>query len=170
MALSTWPQGRRRNFANLSNESPLGRGAIDQEYAIMQTTPDTPTAPPQAALNPAADGAASPVEFIELGLGLEMLLETYPVFTDAVKAALEPLDGEFLFELPLGEKPDGQGRVAAVRLAYEGSEDRRLAFAVLSDDGLETSIHTPDAQPEHLTSFAESFVDVLEQLETAGAH
>jgi hypothetical protein len=134
------------------------------------TTPDTTKAAPQAVIKPAAREATSPVEFIELGLGLEMLLETHPVFIDAVKAALLPLDGEFLFELPLGEKPDGKGRVAAVRLAYEGSDDPRLAFAVLSDDGLETSIHMPDAQPEHLKSFAESFVDVLGRLETVAAH
>jgi hypothetical protein len=136
----------------------------------MQTTPDTTKAAPKAGITPAAGGAASPVEFIELGLGLEMLLETHPVFSDAVKAALLPLDGEFLFELPLGEKPDGKGRIAAVRLAYEGSEAPRLAFAVLSDDGLETGIHMPDAQPEHLRSFAESFVDVIERLETMAAH
>ena len=86
------------------------------------------------------------------------------------EAALLPLDGEFLFELPLGEKPDGKGRIAAVLLAYEGADDRRIAFAVLSDDGLETSIHTPDAQPEHLKSFAESFVDVLGRLEKFAAH
>ena len=136
----------------------------------MQTTPDTAQAVQQPAVRTGGDEATSPVEFIELGLGLEMLLETYPVFADAVKAALLPLDGEFLFELPLGEKPDGKGRIAAVRLAYEGSDDRRLAFAVLSDDGLETSIHTPDGQPEHLKSFAESFVDVLGRLETFAAH
>lgn len=136
----------------------------------MQTTPDTPKAAPQAAVQPQGNDASSPVEFIEFGLGLEMLLENHPVFADAVKAALLPLDGEFLFELPLGEKPDGKGRVAAVRLVYEGADNRRLAFAVLSDDGLETSIHTPDAQPEHLKSFAESFVDVLGRLETFAAH
>ncbi|MGV3548398.1 hypothetical protein [Rhizobium sp.] len=137
----------------------------------MPTTPDETIAGPQDAVAVTADGVAtSPVEFIELGLGLEMLLETHPVFTDAVKASLLPLDGEFLFELPLGEKPDGKGRIAAVRLAYEGSDDLRLAFAVLSDDGLETSIHRPDEQPEHLKSFAESFVDVLERLEKVATH
>lgn len=136
----------------------------------MEMTPETPQATPQAAIASTDGQITSPIEFIELGLGLEMLLETHPVFTDAVKAALLPLDGEFLFELPLGEKPDGKGRIAAVRLAYEGSEDRRLAFAVLSDDGLETSIHMPDTQPEHLKSFAESFVDVLERLEPVAAH
>lgn len=137
---------------------------------MQMTTPDTPKAAPQTTVEPAASEGTSPVEFIELGLGLEMLLETHPVFTDAVKAALLPLDGEFLFELPLGGRPDGKGRIAAVRLAYEGAKDPRLAFAVLSDDGLETSIHTPDGQPEHLKSFAESFVDVLERLETVAAH
>ena len=136
----------------------------------MPTTPDTPKAAPQTAIKPAKVEATSPVEFIELGLGLEMLLETHPVFTDAVKAALLPLDGEFLFELPLGERPDGKGRIAAVRLAYQGSDTPRLAFAVLSEDGLETSIHVPDAQPEHLKSFAESFVDVIERLEKVAAH
>ena len=136
----------------------------------MQTTPDTPKAGPRAAMQAAAGGRADPVEFIELGLGLEMLLETHPVFTDAVKAALLPLDGEFLFELPHGGRPGGKGRVAAVRLAYAGAGERRLAFAVLSDDGLETSIQMPDSQPEHLRSFAESFVDVLERLETVAAH
>ena len=130
----------------------------------MQTTPDMPKAALQTVVKPAASEGTSPVEFIEFGLGLEMLLETHPVFTDAIKAALLPLDGEFLFELPLGEKPDGKGRIAAVRLAYEGAKDRRLAFAVLSDDGLATSIHTPDAQPAHLKSFAESFVDVLTKI------
>lgn len=136
----------------------------------MQTTPDMTTADGQAAIKPADGEAASPVEFIELGLGLEMLLETHPVFADAVKAALLPLDGEFLFELPLGEKPEGKGRVAAMRLAYEGSKDARLAFAVLSDNGLETSIHRPDDQPEHLKSFAESFVDVIARLDMVAAH
>ena len=136
----------------------------------MTTTPESSKATPQNAIVSSDGDITSPVEFIELGLGLEMLLETHPVFTDAVKAALLPLDGEFLFELPLGEKPEGKGRVAALRLTYEGCGDRRLAFAVLSDDGLETSIHTPDAQPEHLKSFAESFVDVLERLEKAAAH
>lgn len=136
----------------------------------METTPDTQKAPPQTAVKPESHEATSPVEFIEFGLGLEMLLETHPVFTDAVKAALLPLDGEFLFELPLAEKPDGKGRIAAVRLAYEGSTDRRLVFAVLSDDGLETGVHRPDEQPEHLKSFAESFVDVIERLEKLAAH
>jgi hypothetical protein len=168
-ALSTWLRGPRRNFANLSNEAPRGRGATDQEYSIMQTTSETPQAE-QTAIRTDGNVATSPVEFIELGLGLEMLLETHPVFSDAVKAALLPLDGEFLFELPLAERPDGKGRIAAVRLAYEGADDRRLAFAVLSDDGLETSVHTPDAQPEHLKSFAESFVDVLQRLEKIAAH
>lgn len=133
----------------------------------MQTTSDTDKAPPQTAGTPVDTEDASPVEFIEFGLGLEMLLETHPVFADAVKAALLPLDGEFLFELPSGEKPGGKGRVAAVRMAYAGSTGRRLAFAILSDDGLETSIHRPDAQPPHLRSFAESFVDVLTKI---GAH
>jgi hypothetical protein len=133
----------------------------------MQTTPESSTSASQAAVTVARNEAASPVEFIEFGLGLEMLLETHPVFTDAVRAALLPLDGEFLFELPLADKPDGKGRVAAVRLAYAGSPERRLAFAVLSEDGVETSIQTPDEQPEHLKSFAESFVDVLTKI---GAH
>jgi hypothetical protein len=145
-------------------------GPFDQEYSTMQATPDTEKAAQQATAQSGGTEATSPVEFIELGLGLEMLLETHPVFADAVKAALLPLDGEFLFELPLGEKPDGKGRIAAVRLAYEGADDRRIAFAVLSDDGLETSIHTPNAQPEHLKSFAESFVDVLQRLEKVAAH
>jgi hypothetical protein len=136
----------------------------------METTPETPKATSQSAVAPNNSETGSPVEFIEFGLGLEMLLETHPAFTEAVKAALQPLDGEFLFELPLGEKPGGKGRVAAVRLAYQGSEHRRLAFAVLSEDGLETSIHMPEAQPEHLKRFAESFVDVLERLEQAAAH
>jgi hypothetical protein len=133
----------------------------------MQTTPDADKAAPQRAVEAVKTEDAPPVEFIELSLGLEMLLETHPVFADAVKAALLPLDGEFLFELPTGEKPDGKGRVAAVRMAYAGISDPRLVFVVLSDDGLETSIHMPDAQPAHLSSFAESFVDVLTKI---GAH
>lgn len=133
----------------------------------MQTTPESSTSTPQAAVTVARNEAASPVEFIEFGLGLEMLLETHPVFSDAVRAALLPLDGEFLFELPQVDKPDGKGRVAVVRLAYAGSQERRLAFAILAEDGVETSIQTPDTQPEHLKSFAESFVDVLTKI---GAH
>ena len=72
----------------------------------MEATSETPKAMPQTAIAPTDGQTTSPVEFIELGLGLEMLLETHPVFTDAVKAALLPLDGEFLFELPLGEMPE----------------------------------------------------------------
>ena len=136
----------------------------------MQTTPDTPKTEGRTVVEGANTDAASPVEFIEFGLGLEMLLETHPVFADAVRAALLPLDGEFLFELPHGDKPDGKGRVVAVRLAYAGSDERRLAFAILSDDGLETRIEASDEQPEHLTSFAKSFVDVLERLEAVAAH
>ncbi|MBX9459386.1 MAG: hypothetical protein KL863_26920 [Rhizobium sp.] len=136
----------------------------------MQSIVDTPKAVPQQSGKPQGSDAPSPVEFIELGLGLEMLLEGHPVFADAVKAALLPLDGEFLFELPLGENPDGKGRIAAVRMTYAGSDEPRLAFAVLSDEGQETSIHTAEQQPEHIRRFAESFVDVLGRLERVSAH
>lgn len=136
----------------------------------MQTIPENQEIIPSAAQNAPSGESSTPVEFIELGLGLEMLLETHPVFADAVKASLMPLDGEFLFELPHGDKPEGKGRVAAIRLAYAGSDEQRLAFVVLADDGIETSVETADGQPEHLTSFAEAFVDVLERLEKIGAH
>jgi hypothetical protein len=109
-------------------------------------------------------GETAPVEFIELGLGLELLLETHPVFSDAVKAAIMPLDGEFLFELPYGDKPEGKGRVAAVRLTYAGADEQKLAFVFLSDDALETKVEAAEGQPEHLTNFANSFVDVLEKI------
>ena len=109
-------------------------------------------------------GKAAPVEFIELGLALELLLETHPVFSDAVKAAIMPLDGEFLFELPYGDKPNSKGRVAAVRLAYAGSSEQRLVFVFLSDDAMETKVEAAEGQPEHLTNFAKSFVDVLEKI------
>jgi hypothetical protein len=120
-----------------------------------------------SAKSPQPTAHAMPVEFIELGLALELLLETHPVFADAVKAAILPLDGDFLFELPHGENPDGKGRIAAVRLAYAGNEQPRLAFAILGDDGLETRVVSAEGQPEHLTNFAKSFVDVLEKI---GAH
>ncbi|CAN7459590.1 hypothetical protein [Rhizobium sp. LjRoot254] len=136
----------------------------------MQTTPENQAIVPSTAKGTLSAGKSTPVEFIELGLGLEMLLETHPVFADAIKAALMPLDGEFLFELPHGDKPDGKGRVAAIRLAYAGAEEQSLAFVVLADDGVETSVQLADGQPEHLTSFAEAFVDVLQQLEKIGAH
>ena len=136
----------------------------------MQTTPENQESIAAAAKSRPAGGGSTPVEFIELGLGLEMLLETHPVFADAVKASLMPLDGEFLFELPHGDKPDGKGRVAAIRLAYAGADEQRLAFVILADDGIETSVEAADGQPEHLTSFAEAFVDVLERLEKTGAH
>ena len=136
----------------------------------MQTTPENQDLVPSANPVTPADGRSTPVEFIELGLGLEMLLETHPVFSDAVKAALMPLDGEFLFELPHGDKPDGKGRVAAIRLAYAGAEEQRLAFVILAEDGIETSVEAAEGQPEHLTSFAEAFVDVLQRLDSPGAH
>jgi hypothetical protein len=110
------------------------------------------------------DGASIPVEFIELGLALELLLDTHPVFADAVKAAILPLDGEFLFELPYGETAESKARVAAVRLAYEGQDDPRVAFVFLSDDGSDTKVEAADGQPEHLKNFAQSFVDVLEKI------
>jgi hypothetical protein len=110
--------------------------------------------------------AQMPVEFIELGLGLELLLETHPVFADAVRAAILPLDGEFLFELPHGDEPGGKGRIAALRLPYAGSKEPRLVFAILGDDGLETRVEAADGQPAHLKSFAQSFVDVLEKIGT----
>jgi hypothetical protein len=126
---------------------------------------------PEKLLDQAAQSASAakadttaPVEFIELGLALELLLETHPVFADAVKAAILPLDGEFLFELPHGDKPLGKGRVAAVRLAYAGSDEPRLAFVFLSDDAMETKVEAAEGQAEHLTNFARSFVDVLEKI------
>ena len=136
----------------------------------MQTTPESQNVVSSRAGNVSSDAQSTPVEFIELGLGLEMLLETHPVFADAVKAALMPLDGEFLFELPHGEKVDGKGRVAAIRLVYAGADEQRLAFVILAEDGIETSVETADGQAGHLTSFAEAFVDVLERLEKTGAH
>ena len=109
-------------------------------------------------------GASMPVEFIELGLALELLLDTHPIFADAVKAAILPLDGEFLFELPYGSKPDSKGRVAAVRLAYAGNATPRVAFVFLSDDAMDTKVESADGQVEHLRNFAESFVSVLEKI------
>jgi len=132
----------------------------------MQTPEKRPGKAPPSKSAPQA-GTTVPVEFIELGLGLELLLETHPVFIDAVKAAILPLDGEFLFDLPHGDKPEGKGRVAAVRLAYAGNAESRLAFIFLSDDALETRVEAAEGQPEHLTNFARSFVDVLEKI---GAH
>ena len=108
--------------------------------------------------------ATMPVEFIELGLALELLLDTHPIFADAVRAAILPLDGEFLFELPYATKPDGKGRVAAVRLAYAGNDTPRVAFVFLSDDAMDTKVEAADEQVEHLRNFAESFVNVLEKI------
>lgn len=117
-----------------------------------------------AQLKPAPQaGTSTPVEFIELGLALELLIDTHPVFSDAVKAAILPLDGEFLFELPYGNDPDGKGRVAAVRLAFAGSEEPRVAFVYFSEEA-ETRVEAGDGQPEHLRNFARSFVDVLEKI------
>jgi hypothetical protein len=110
------------------------------------------------------DGASTPVEFIEVGLSLELLLDSHPVFAEAVKAAILPLDGEFLFELPYGSESDGRGRVAAVRLAYAGHEEPRVAFIFLSDDAMDTRIEPADGQVQHLRDFAQSFVDVLEKI------
>ena len=110
------------------------------------------------------EGEGAPVEFIELGLALELLLDTYPMFADAVRAAILPLDGEFLFELPYGARPDSKGRVAAVRLAYAGVERPRVAFVFLSDDAMDARIEPADGQVEHLRDFAQSFVDVLERI------
>ncbi|MBL0370882.1 hypothetical protein JJB09_02460 [Rhizobium sp. KVB221] len=109
-------------------------------------------------------GDTAPVEFIEVGLSLELLLDSHPVFSDAVRAAILPLDGEFLFDLPHGTDPDSKGRVAAVRLAYAGVDEPRLAFVFLSDDGTETKVEGADGQAEHLINFANSFVDVLEKI------
>ena len=109
-------------------------------------------------------GASLPVEFIELGLGLELLVDSHCEFVDAVKAAILPIEGEFLFDLPHGDDPEGKGRVAAVRMAYEGSETPRVAFVYLSADGAETRVEPEDGQPEHLRNFANSFVAVLERI------
>jgi hypothetical protein len=128
----------------------------------MPTPEDQPNAGTEAAALPDAR-ASMPVEFIELGLALELLLDSHPVFADAVKAAILPLDGEFLFELPDSETPDGKGRLAAVRLAYAGSEIPRVAFVFLSDDA-ETKVETADGQPEPLRNFATSFVEVIEKI------
>ena len=116
-------------------------------------------------------GASLPVEFIELGLGLELLVDSHCEFVDAVKAAILPIEGEFLFDLPhalvsqrLLPRREGKGRVAAVRMAYEGSETPRVAFVYLSADGAETRVEPEDGQPEHLRNFANSFVAVLERI------
>jgi hypothetical protein len=106
----------------------------------------------------------APVEFIELGLSLELLLDSHPSFAEAVKAAIEPLDGELLFDLPYSESPDSLGRVAAVRLPYAGSAEPRLAFIFLSDDAAETRIEPAEGQVEHLRNFANSFVEVIEKI------
>lgn len=133
-------------------------------------TPESLEKVPPATMNTTSSQSSMPIEFIELGVGLEMLLETHPDFADAVRAAVLPLDGEFLFDLPHGEDPEGKGRIAAIRLPYADSEDERLAFVVLSDDGLETTVELAADQPEHLKSFARSFVDVLKQLEPVVTH
>ena len=86
------------------------------------------------------------------------------IWVAALLAAILPLDGEFLFELPHGDKPGGKGRVAVVRLTYAGSGPQKLAFVFLSADSLETRVEAAEGQPEHLTNFARSFVDVLEKI------
>jgi hypothetical protein len=135
----------------------------------MPTPVNQPTAAQakanQATAKPPRESATQPVEFIEFGLGLELLLDSFPIFADAVQAALHPFGGEFLFELPYAGKPDGKGRVAAVRFAYGGDPAPRVVFAFLSDDAMDTDIRPADGQVEHLKDFAQSFVDVLEKIE-----
>jgi hypothetical protein len=104
-----------------------------------------------------------PVEFIELSLEIDLLLESQPSFADAVRTATAAAGGEFLFDLPHAASPEGKGRVAAVRIAHSGAVDRDLVFIYLSDDGQDTSVRTADGQPTHLRSFANSFVEVLEK-------
>ena len=132
------------------------------------TNPEIRPSAPARTATPVASAAkgtkgSMPVEFIELALGLELMLDNHSVFADAVKAAMLPLNGEFLFELPQTDQPDGKGRIAAIRLAYAGSETPRLAFVLLAADGIETSVEPADSQPDHLKSFAEAFVDVIEK-------
>ena len=131
----------------------------------MQAT-NSPALPALPAPTSYSPRKTIPVEFIELELGLELLLETHPLFADAVKAAIAPGGGDFLFELPHGDRPEGKGRIAAIRFPFAGAEAPELAFAILSDDGLETRIEPAGNQPDHLRRFAESFIAVLERFGT----
>ncbi|MDH6268479.1 hypothetical protein M2360_003885 [Rhizobium sp. SG_E_25_P2] len=129
----------------------------------MQTSSQA-ALPAPVSINGPSPHTPEPIEFTELALTVDLLLESHPVFSDAVKAALLPLGGEFLFDLPHAEKPGGKGRVAAVRIRYAGAQDARLAFVFLSDDAMDARVSPPDRELDHLKSFAESFVGVLEKI------
>ncbi|WP_137156472.1 hypothetical protein [Rhizobium sp. FKL33] len=128
----------------------------------MQTSSQA-ALPAPLSINGPSSRTPEPIEFTELSLTVDLLLESHPVFADAVKAALLPLDGEFLFDLPHAGKPGGKGRVAAVRIRYAGSYEAKLAFVFLSDDAMDARVAPPDSELAHLKSFAESFVGVLEK-------
>lgn len=128
----------------------------------MQIDKAVAKAPTEATPKPVAQsGAESVLDLAELALALDLSLETHPIFVEAVKAAIRPLRGEFLFELPHG-KPGAKGRIAAMRFALANSHEPLILFATLGDDGLETALTRFEEQPEHLQSFAQSFVSVFE--------
>jgi hypothetical protein len=161
----------RRRLADQGRpQSPQKRQACrdrshhgDDKGATDMTAQQAMTAP-ASAVAIQTHATTEPIEFIELGLALDLLLESHPIFSEAVRAALLPLDGEFLFDLPHSQKANGKGRIAAVRLAYAGAAAQRLVFAFLSDDGMDAHVAQPAKDQDHLASFAEAFVGVLEKI------
>ncbi|WP_188112672.1 hypothetical protein [Rhizobium tropici] len=126
---------------------------------------DAATKPLPAAAITGSDAADPilPLELLELELSLEGFSGGEPGFCEVVRNAASAVRGDFLFDLPAtGLIPDCR-RLAVIRIP-ESDATMRTLFAALDEDGAEIRLLQPDDETEHISQFADAFVDLLQRL------
>jgi len=129
----------------------------------METTqsPDIAAKPSPVAANAAEP--AMPLELLELELSLDGFSGGEAGFCEAVRTAAKAVGGELLFDLPATGLISEYRRLAVLWVP-EGGENMRIIFAALDQDGAEIRVLEPSEETEHLLSFTDAFVDLLQRL------
>lgn len=95
---------------------------------------------------------------LELALGAQEPAERG--FEESVRAALDVIGGEFLFDMPNDGTIEDASRIAAVRAESENE----IVFLVLSEDGSTIRLADRDEIGERFHGFARAFIGVLTRI------
>jgi len=118
-----------------------------------------------AAAAEAQDPREAPdLETVELELTLQQEDLARLTFEDSLKAALDRLDGELLFDVKLDNVDDCQ-RVAAVRLGDDSG--RQFALVIMPQNGGSVRVEAAAGSANPLAAIAESYAGVMDALKIA---
>jgi hypothetical protein len=125
-----------------------------------ETRPESTVA---AAPPPGAD-TALPMALLELELSLDRLSGNKDDFSAFVRTVADDIGGEFLFALPASGLIDDCLTIAVLRHGQADGATPAILFVCLDEDGSTIRVEQPSDRTGGLTSFAESFVGVLERI------